>query len=165
MNQMKKKNCEFIFSLIFFLILISSFNINEIKSADLTKQNPLEKKIYFKGKIGSEHYYEPNYIEFKTGKLYKLILINNSDSKHYFTSLQFSKSIFTRKVQISFEGKKLAEIKGNIDEIEVFPNHEIEWWFIPIKTGTFKDLHCKVLDKKTGKTHSQMGMKGNINIK
>ena len=131
----------------------------------MTKQNPLEKKIYFKGKIGSEHYYESNYIEFKTGKLYKLIFINNSDSKHYFTSLQFSKSIFTRKVQISFEGKKLAEIKGNIDEIEVFPNHEIEWWFIPIKTGTFKDLHCKVLDKKTGKTHSQMGMKGNINIK
>ena len=162
---MKRKNCEILFSFNFFLILIFLININETKSADLTKQNPVEKKIYFKGKIGLNHYYEPNYIEFKTGKLYKLRLINNSDSKHYFTSLLFSKSIFTRKVQVSFNGKKIAEIKGDIDDVEVFPNHEIEWWFVPIKTGIFKDLHCKVLDKKTGKTHKKMGMEGNIVIK
>ena len=75
---MKRKNCEILFSFNFFLILIFLININETKSADLTKQNPVEKKIYFKGKIGLNHYYEPNYIEFKTGKLYKLRLIKVS---------------------------------------------------------------------------------------
>ena len=161
---MKKRNCEIFFSFNFFLILIFLISINEIKSADLTKQNPIEKKIYFKGKIGLNHYYEPNYLEFKTGKLYKLRLINNSDSKHYFTSLLFSKSIFTRKVQVSFNGKKLAEIKGDIDEVEVFPNNEIEWWFVPIKTGIFEDLHCYIKDTKTKKKHSEMGMNGVIVI-
>lgn len=148
----------------FFVFLIFSFKFNQTKSNDLTKQNPIEKKIYFKGEIGSNHYYEPNHLEFKTGKLYKLRLINQSDSKHYFTSLLFSKSIFTRKIQISFKGKRIAEIKGNINEVEVFPNQEIEWWFVPIKTGKFNDLHCKILDKRTGKTHSKMGMQGNIVI-
>ena len=161
---MKRKNCEILFSFNFFLILIFLININETKSADLTKQNPVEKKIYFKGKIGLNHYYEPNYIEFKTGKLYKLRLINNSDSKHYFTSLLFSKSIFTRKVQVSFNGKKIAEIKGDIDDVEVFPNHEIEWWFVPIKTGKFNDLTCEIIDKISKKKHSEMGMNGTIII-
>ena len=56
---MKKRNCEIFFSFNFFLILIFLISINEIKSIDLTKQNPVEKKIYFKGKIGLNHYYEP----------------------------------------------------------------------------------------------------------
>ena len=161
---MTKINHTIIFSIYFFVCTIFFFKFNQTKSNDLTKQNPIEKKIYFKGEIGSNHYYEPNHIEFKTGKLYKLKLINHSDSKHYFTSSLFSKSIFTRKVQISFKGNRIAEIKGNIDEVEVFPNQEIEWWFVPIKTGKFKDLHCNVLDKKTGKTHREMGMQGNIVI-
>ena len=46
--------------------------------------------------------------------------------------------------------KKLAEIKGIINEVEVWPNHEIEWWFVPIKTGRFEDLFCKVEDMKNG---------------
>ena len=33
---------------------------------------------------------------------------------------------------------KIAEVKGIINEIEVYPNNEIEWWFIPIKTGIFE---------------------------
>ena len=56
-------------------------------------------------------------------------------------------------------------MKGVINEVEVWPNQQIEWWFVPIKTGIFKDLHCNVLDKKTGKTHKKMGMEGNIVIK
>ena len=79
---------------------------------------------------------------------YKLILKNISDSKHYFSSNSFSKSIFTRKIQINSNGKKLAEIKGVINEVEVWPNHQIEWWLVPIKTGRFEDLFCKVEDMK-----------------
>ena len=138
--------------------------LNSILSQDLTRQKPIEKTILFKGENGSLHFYEPSELSLKTGKLYKLILKNKSNSKHYFSSVQFSKAIFTRKIQILSNGKKLAEIKGIIDEVEIWPNHQIEWWFVPIKTGYFKDLFCKVKDKKTGKSHADMGMRGTILI-
>ena len=138
--------------------------IETIASQDLTKQEPIEKIIYFKGKHGEVHYYEPNRLMLITGKLYKLKLKNISNSKHYFSSSAFSKAIFTRKIQINSNGKKIAEIKGIINEIEVWPNHQIEWWFVTIKTGYFEDLFCKVLDSKSGLTHSEMGMRGTIII-
>ena len=150
---------------IIFIYLIINFSfINLLKSQDLTRQEPIEKIVYFKGVSGESHYYEPNQLVFETGKLYKLKLLNNSDSKHYFSSASFSKSIFTRKIQVNFEGKKLAEVKGIINEVEVWPNHEIEWWFVPIKTGRFEDLYCRVKDMKNGLKHSEMGMQGTIII-
>ena len=74
-----------------------------------------------------------------------------SDSKHYFISEKFSNSIFTRKIQINKNNNKIAEIKGIIKDVEVFPDNTIEWWFVPIKTGEFSDLYCKVEDKKSKK--------------
>lgn len=153
------------FKIIFIYLIISLSFVNLSKSQDLTRQDPIEKIVYFKGVSGETHYYEPNELVFETGKLYKLKLINNSDSKHYFTSTSFSKSIFTRKIQVNFKGKKLAEVKGIINEVEVWPNQEIEWWFVPIKTGRFEDLYCRVEDKKNGLKHSEMGMQGVIIIK
>ena len=61
--------------------------------------------------------------------------------------------------------EKVAEIKGIIDEVEVFPNQYLEWWFVPIKTGEFNDLHCSIVDEKSNKKHSEMGMIGKIIIK
>ena len=151
--------------IIFTYFIISFSYVNYSQSQDLTKQEAIEKIIYFKGVVGESHYYEPSEITFYTGKLYKLILKNVSNSKHYFSSNSFSNSIFTRKIQINTDGKKLAEIKGIINEVEVWPNHQIEWWFIPIKTGRFEDLLCKVEDLKTGVQHSKMGMRGIIIIK
>ena len=133
-------------------------------SADLTRQKEIEKIILLKGEQGRIHFYEPNELVFKTGKLYKLIIKNDSDSKHYFSSISFARSIFTRKIQISIKDKKIAEVKGIINNIEVWPNHQLEWWFVPIKTGVFKDLHCKVKDTKTDLSHSEMGMVGTIII-
>ena len=133
-------------------------------SADLTRQKEIEKIILLKGEQGRMHFYEPNELVFKTGKLYKLIIKNDSDSKHYFSSTSFARSIFTRKIQISIEDKKIAEVKGIINNIEVWPNHQLEWWFVPIKTGVFKDLHCNVKDTKTDLSHSKMGMVGTIII-
>ena len=151
---------------IIFTFFIISFSLTSyLKANDLTKQDPIVKTIYFKGVSGESHYYEPNELTFYTGKLYRLILKNVSDSKHYFSSSSFTKSIFTRKIQVNFDNKKLAEIKGIINEVEVWPNHEIEWWFVPIKTGRFEDLFCKVEDMKNGLRHSEMGMKGIILIK
>ena len=146
----------------FFLSLILC---GHLISQDLTRQEPIEKVVIFKGESGHSHYYEPNELTFETGKLYRLILNNESDSKHYFSSNFFSKSVFTRKIQINYNGKKLAEVKGVINEVEVWPNNQIEWWFVPIKTGVFEDLFCKVEDEKTGLMHSEMGMQGVIIIK
>ena len=133
-------------------------------AADLTRQKEIEKIILLKGEQGRIHFYEPNELVFKTGKLYKLIIKNDSDSKHYFSSTSFAQSIFTRKIQISIEDKKIAEVKGIINNIEVWPNHQLEWWFVPIKTGVFNDLHCNVKDTKTDLSHSKMGMVGTIII-
>ena len=84
---------------IFFLILLSYFSYNS-QSNDLTRQKEIEKIVLLKGEKGKIHFYDPNELVFKTGKLYKLIIKNESDSKHYFTSTLFAKSIFTRKVQV-----------------------------------------------------------------
>ena len=72
-----------------------------------------------------------------------------SDSKHYFGSNLFTKSIFTRKVQLTRNSKKVVEIKGIINEVEIWPNESLEWWFVPIKTGVFEDLQCNIKEGRT----------------
>ena len=146
-------------------ILLLSLSFLTIQAKDLTKQEPLEQVILLKGKLGYNHYYDPNLLTFYTGKLYKLVIKNVSNSKHYFSSNGFARSIFTRKIQILNNNNKVAEIKGVIDEVEVWPNQKIEWWFVPIKTGIFNDLNCKIQDINTNKSHDEMGMKGIIIIK
>ena len=135
-----------------------------LSSGDLTRQKAITKLVVLSGEIGKHHYYYPSNLHFETGKLYKLIIKNESDSKHYFSSIGFAKSIFTRKIQVNIKGDKVSEIKGNIDEVEIWPDNELEWWFVPIKTGVFDDLFCKVKDKITKKSHKEMGMVGSIYI-
>tara|TARA_B100001142_G_C13926165_1_gene497400 strand:+ start:51 stop:548 length:498 start_codon:yes stop_codon:yes gene_type:complete len=150
---------------LFFLIVLTLFALNKSNGkGDLTRQKAISVEIFLKGKSGELHYFEPSILKFETGKLYKLKLINLSDSKHYFTSKKFVESIFTRKIQVNKNLEKIAEIKGNISEVEIFPNNTLEWWFVPIKTGVFEDLNCKVVDKKINKSHSEMGMRGKIII-
>ena len=148
-----------------YLVILIVFFTNLSSTIDLTRQTPIEKTVFLKGKIGLNHFYEPSELIFYTGKLYKLIIKNVSDSKHYFGSDLFSKSIFTRKIQVTKNANKVAEIKGIINEVEVWPNEGLEWWFVPLKTGVFLDLICNVKDKKTQLNHSEMGMKGKIIIK
>ena len=97
----------------------------------------------------------PNKLRFETGKLYKLVLRNPSNDPHYFTSHAFTQLIYTRKVQVVQErdGKltTLAEFKGAIREIEVYPGQIAEWWFVPVATGRVTDLRCGIVDKD-GKT-------------
>lgn len=95
---------------------------------DLTRQQPIEVEVQLG--VANEHKFSPSHLKFETGKLYKLILINNSQVKHYFTSYGLAKRVFSRKVQVmkeSAEGfSRTAEIKGDISEIEVFPGHRVE---------------------------------------
>jgi uncharacterized cupredoxin-like copper-binding protein len=133
---------------------------------NLAKQTPIEVRVDL-GKDGVEtHKYYPDNLTFETGKLYKLVIHNPSNSKHYLTSLGLASNVYTRKVQVMDDlgkgAKTIGEIKGAIREIEVYPGGTTEWWFVPVATGVF-DMECGIKDKD-GKTHAEKGMHGKITV-
>ena len=134
-------------------------------AGDLSRQEPIEITVEL-GKPG-QHAFVPNKLRFETGKLYKLILRNPSSDPHYFTSHAFTQLIYTRKVQVvqNRDGKTttLAEFKGAIREIEVYPGQTAEWWFVPVAAGRATDLRCGIVGAD-GKSHSDHGMVGEIVI-
>ena len=134
-------------------------------SGNLAGQPPIEVVVEL-GRPG-QHVFVPSQLRFETGKLYKLVLKNSSTDPHYFTSHGFTQLIFTRKVQVvqEREGKSvtLAEFKGAIREIEVYPGQVAEWWFVPVATGRVTDLRCGIVGKD-GKSHADHGMLGEIVI-
>ncbi len=143
------------------------FPTGAIAGGDLSKQEPITVRLDL-GKDGvKDHKFYPDRLTFETGKLYRLVLHNPSNSKHYFTSLGLSAKVWTRKVQVMDDlgpgAKTIGEIKGAIREIEVYPGGTTEWWFVPISTGTLTDLGCSIKEKD-GETHVQKGMKGTIVI-
>ncbi|HXV21281.1 MAG TPA: plastocyanin/azurin family copper-binding protein [Desulfuromonadales bacterium] len=128
-------------------------------AGDLTQQEPVEIKVTLGNEKDALRFF-PEAIRLETGKLYRLILTNPSPQKHYFSSEGMAQAVFTRKVQVNgFDGEALAEVKGNVREIEVYPGGTAEWWFVPVKTGGFNDLKCTIPG------HTEMGMVGSITIK
>jgi uncharacterized cupredoxin-like copper-binding protein len=134
-------------------------------AGDLSRQEPIAITVEL-GKPG-QHGFFPNRLRFETGKLYKLVLKNPSRDPHYFTSHAFTQLIYTRKVQVVQErdGKMttLAELKGAIREIEVYPGQIAEWWFVPVAAGRVTDLRCGIASAD-GRTHADHGMVGEIVI-
>jgi uncharacterized cupredoxin-like copper-binding protein len=55
----------------------------------------------------------------------------------------------------------LAEFKGAIREVEVYPGQSAEWWLVPIAAGRASDLRCEVRTSD-GKSHAELGMTGEI---
>jgi uncharacterized cupredoxin-like copper-binding protein len=130
-----------------------------LAAGDLTQQTPIDIKVQLGDEKNSKRFV-PDKIELETGKLYRLILSNPSAEKHYFSSEGLSQAVFTRKVQVNgAAGKALAEVKGVIREIEVYPNAVTEWWLVPIKAGNYGDLKCTIPG------HAEAGMVGYILIK
>src|SRR5262245_32903507 len=134
-------------------------------AGNLAGQQPIEVVVDL-GKPG-QHVFVPSSIKFETGKLYKLVLRNPSNDPHYFTSHAFTQLIYTRKVQVvqSRDGKMttLAEFKGAIREVEVYPGQIAEWWLVPVATGRATDLRCGIVGAD-GKSHADHGMVGEIVI-
>jgi len=142
------------------------FSAPVFAGGDLSKQDPIEIRVDM-GKDGvDEHRFHPDKFTFETGKLYKLVIHNPSDSKHYFTSLGFAAKVWTRKVQVMDDlgpgAKQIGEIKGAVREVEVYPGGTTEWWFVPVATGTAK-VGCGIKEKD-GETHLEKGMEGVITI-
>jgi len=128
-------------------------------AGDLTAQKAIEVHVSLGNTKNALRFY-PNKLQFETGRLYKLVISNPSAQKHYFTGGAFARSVFTRKVQlVAKSGKTLAEVKGKIHEIEVYPGGIAEWWFVPIKTLKSSRLHCSI------KGHAEAGMIGDIQIR
>ena len=128
-------------------------------AGDLTEQTPVEVTISL-GNANDHLRFYPDSLQFETGKLYKLIIKNPSKQKHYFTAEGLARAVFTRKVQIvSSDKQTLVEVKGVISEIEVYPGHSAQWWFVPIKTMHDSLLHCSI------KGHKEAGMTGSITIR
>lgn len=136
-------------------------------AGDLSRQTPLVVTVEL-GRPDGTHAFEPNRLRFETGRLYNLVLRNVSRDPHYFTSDEFAARIFTRKVQVTqrqADGREvtLAEFKGVIREIEVYPGHAAEWWFVPVATGRITDLRCGIVAADR-RTHAEHGMVGEILI-
>jgi len=130
-----------------------------LAAGDLTAQTPIEIKVLL-GDHANALRFSPDRLEVETGKLYKLILHNPSAMAHYFSSEGLARAVFTRKAQVlGLDGKTIAEVKGAISEIEVYPGGTAEWWFVPIKAGVFSDLKCTI------KGHAEGGMVGIVTIK
>lgn len=128
-------------------------------AGDMTAQQPISVTVQL-GNSENALQFTPATLEFETGRLYKLVLHNASSAKHYFSSEGLSRAVFTRKVQVvGADQTTLAEIKGSIREIEVYPGGTAEWWFVPVKTATLDDLKCTIAG------HAEGGMVGHITIK
>jgi len=153
---MKGYTLTFIITLLLIFLLIPFSGWGE---GDLTKQKPIELTAMLGNKNGALRFF-PHTLNLQTGKLYRLILSNPSSVKHYFSSDGMSRAVYTRKVQVNGKnGKPIAEIKGPIREIEVYPQGTAEWWFVPVKAGTFNDLKCTIAG------HAEAGMVGKVIIK
>jgi uncharacterized cupredoxin-like copper-binding protein len=138
-----------------------------LAAGDLSRQAPIEVTVRL-GTAEGQHRFEPSSLRFETGRLYRLILRNVSRDPHYFTSEGLAASVWTRKAQVMGPGADgrmtvLAEIKGAIREIEVYPGHVAEWWFVPVQTGRFNDLRCEIRDA-SGVSHADHGMRGEVVI-
>ncbi len=130
-----------------------------LAAGDLSGQTPVEVKVEL-GDAKDGMRFVPDRIQLETGKLYRLVLVNPSPQKHYFSSAGLADAVFTRKVQVNGpDGKPLAEVKGPVREIEVYPGATAEWWFVPVKAGTFGDLKCTIPG------HEVRGMKGAIEVR
>ena len=104
-------------------------------------------------------YFTPSHLKFKTGQAYKIVLKNVDKVKHEVEANEFSDKIFTRKVEIKDNNDGLvAEIKGNIREVEIGPGKQVEWFVVPIQTGTEMEMVCALPG------HKEAGMYGLITI-
>ena len=136
-------------------------------AGDLAGQDPIELVVDL-GTPDGRHVFVPDRLRFETGRLYKLVLRNRGPDPHYFTSEGFAAAVWTRKVQVTQQrpdGRRetLAEFKGAIREIEVYPGHAAEWWLVPVQAGRFTDLRCGIRGAD-GQTHAEHGMRGEIVI-
>lgn len=79
---------------------------------------------------------------------------NVGEKDHYYTELEFFKSVAWRKTMVN----KQAEIKAPyFAAVEVYKYGQLDLYFVPVKTGSFK-VYCTIDD------HREKGMEGRITV-
>lgn len=126
---------------------------------DLSREN-VQTLVLEMGTNSGGMYFKPNHLDLKTGQAYKLVLKNVDKVKHEVDAGEFIGKIFTRKVELKDkQGGLLAEIKGNIREIEIGPMAEVEWYVVPVQPGNNIEMICAL------EGHKEAGMHGTITVK
>ena len=126
---------------------------------DLSRADPVEVVIEMGQQDAKHMFFKPNHIDLETGKAYKLVFKNVDKIKHEFAAPEFVTKVFTRKVEVlGADGEMIAEVKGAINEVEVGPGGTVEWFIVPIQTGTDIPTECAI------EGHKEAGMVGSITI-
>ena len=126
---------------------------------DLSRADPVEVVIEMGQQDAKHMFFKPNHIDLETGKAYKLVFKNVDKIKHEFAAPEFVTKVFTRKVEVlGADGEMIAEVKGAINEVEVGPGGTVEWFIVPIQTGTDIPTECAI------EGHKEAGMVGSVTI-
>lgn len=127
---------------------------------DLSRANVIDVVIEM-GTNDDGMYLKPDNYEFVTGQAYKLILTNVDEIKHELALNEMGERIFTRKIEIAdAKGELVAEIKGNISEVEVGAGKTVEWFIVPVQTTDEPvEITCEIPG------HLEAGMRASVMIK
>lgn len=118
----------------------------------LARIDATELHIHLGDRQGHLKFY-PDHLDLIAGETYKLVLDNPSPEKHYFSAPDFAAVSWTRKVEAAG-----VEVKGTVRELELKPNAEAEWVFVPEKPGEYH-LECTISG------HAEAGMTGTLTIR
>jgi len=141
------------------LFLLPAFISPAYAGGDLSKADPVEIVIEMGQVNPKKMFFKPDHIELETGKAYKIVLKNVDMLKHEFAAPEFIAKVFTRKVEVlGPDGKMIAEVKGNVSEVEVAGGGVAEWFIVPVQTGKDIPMECAI------EGHKEAGMFGTVTI-
>jgi len=105
----------------------------------------------------SEHDFEPKDLKLKANKAYRLVIKNTGEADHYYTAVEFFKSVAWRKVQTPRPHG--GEIKAPyFTAVEVYKKGgSVELFIVPVKKGSY-EVVCTIDD------HKEKGMTGSITV-
>lgn len=111
--------------------------------------------------------FHPDRIVLEAGARYTLVIVNPSLEVHEFDAPDLVAAVWSSGVKV-LEGigesaRPVAQVMGKPAEIEVLPGGSVEWTFVPVVAGSY-DMLCDIQDQ-SGKTHTEMGMKGVVVVK
>ncbi len=140
-------------------VLIFSLSSPAFAEGDLSRINVIDVVIEM-GSNDDGMYLKPDNFEFVTGQAYKLILTNVDEIKHELALNEMGEGVFTRKVEIADEnGELVAEIKGNIHEVEVGAGKTVEWFIVPVQTTEEPvEITCEIPG------HLEAGMRASVMV-
>jgi uncharacterized cupredoxin-like copper-binding protein len=126
---------------------------------DLSRANPIVVTLEMGSNVGGM-FFAPNAFTFETGQAYIWRLTNVDDgTAHELAINEMRERIFTRKLEISdADGNLIAEIKGDINEVEIGPGQTVDWYFVPVQTDGPIEIACEIPG------HREAGMFGNVTI-